>query len=213
VAGTIITAARTGEGPTDVSLFLVDGASAGLSMSPLVTMAGDKQSEVIFDGVRVSQAEILGEIGQGWPALQKVLLKAAVARCAEMMGAAEKVMELVLPWTKERIQFGRPVGSFQAVQHHCADMLTYKDTSTYMVYQAAWRIAAGLPFEKEAAMCKAWVSDSHRKLVALGHQVLGGLGFMEEHDQGLYFKRAKAGELFLGDPDFHRELVAQEMGL
>jgi len=82
-----------------------------------------------------------------------------------------------------------------------------------MTYQAAWRIGAGLSFEKEASMCKAWVSDSYRKLVALGHQVIGGVGFMEEHDLQLYFKRAKAAELMSGDGDFHRELVAREMGL
>jgi alkylation response protein AidB-like acyl-CoA dehydrogenase len=92
-------------------------------------------------------------------------------------------------------------------------MLTYLDTLTYMTYQAAWLITAEKPFETEAAMCKAYVSDAYRKLVALAHQVLGGLAFMEEHDLGLYFKRAKAAELFFGDADVHREMVAQGMGL
>jgi len=92
-------------------------------------------------------------------------------------------------------------------------MLTYADTIHFMTCHAAWKIAQGLPFEKEASMCKAWVSDAYRRLVALGHQVLGGIGFMEEHDLHLYFAQAKAGEVMFGDGDFHREQVASLLGL
>ena len=213
VADTMICVAKTGEGETDLSLFLVDAMSAGINITPLITMAGDKQCEVSFDKVTVPKSNIIGEPNQGWPILKKVQLMAAVAKCAEMMGGARKAFELVLPWTKERVQFERPIGSFQAIQHHCANIVTYLDTLTFMTYKASWLIAAGKPFEKEASMCKAYVSDSYRKLVALCHQVLGGIGFMEEHDLGLYFKRAKAAELFFGDADVHREMVAQAMGL
>lgn len=130
-----------------------------------------------------------------------------------MSGGARRVVEMTVTYVKDRVQFGRPVGAFQAIQHHCADMLTYADTIEFMTYQAAWKISEGLPFDKDASMCKAWVSDSYRSLVALGHQCIGGMGFMEEFDLQLYFKRAKAAELAFGDADFHRELVAQEMGL
>jgi alkylation response protein AidB-like acyl-CoA dehydrogenase len=213
VADTIICAARTGAEPEDITLFLVDAKSAGIDITLLDTLAGDKQCEVLFDKVAVPESTVLGGVGNGWPVLKKVLLMAAVAKSAEMAGAAQKVLEMAVTYVKDRTQFGRPVGAFQAVQHHCANMLTYADTVKYMMYEAAWRIASGLPFELEASMCKAWVSDSHRKLVALGHQVIGGIGFMEEHDLHLYFKRAKAAEQVFGDADFHRELVAQEMGL
>jgi len=212
-ADTIICAARTGQAPTDISLFLIEAQSPGLTINPLTTMAGDKQCEVIFDQVAAPEDHLLGTPNQGWPVLEKVLLLAAVAKCAEMMGGADRVMELVIPWTKERVQFGRPIGAFQAVQHHCANMVTYRDTLKYLTYEAAWRIGSGLSYRQEASMCKAWVSDSYRKLVALAHQVLGGIGFMEENDMQLFFKRAKAAEQFLGDADFHRELVAREMGL
>jgi alkylation response protein AidB-like acyl-CoA dehydrogenase len=130
-----------------------------------------------------------------------------------MIGGAQCAMDMAIPYVKGREQFGRPVGAFQAVQHHCANMLTYADTLKLMTYQAAWRISEGLPFEKEASMCKAWGSDAYRKLVALAHQVIGGMGFMEEYDLQLYFKHAKAAEQLLGDADFHREMVAQQMGL
>jgi len=216
VADLIICVARTEEtefSSEGLSLFLVDASTAGLSINELDTMAGDKQYELIFNQVMVPRDRLLGTPGNGWPVLKKILLMAAVAKCAEMTGGGQKVMDLVIPWVKERVQFGRPVGSFQAIHHHCANMLTYLDTFKYMTYQAAWRISSGLPFEKEASMCKAWSSDSYRKLVALGHQTIGGVGFMEEHDLQLYFKQAKASEIMFGDADFHRELVAREMEL
>jgi 3-oxocholest-4-en-26-oyl-CoA dehydrogenase beta subunit len=213
LADTIICAARTGDAVESLGLFLVDAKIEGIDIRPFVTFAGDKQAEVVFDQVRVPKSNLLGDPGQAWPILEKVLLKSAVAKCAEMTGGADKVMELVIPYAKGRKQFGRPIGSFQAVQHHCANMLTYSDTIKYLVYKAAWEIDSGLPFEKQASICKAWVSDSYRKLVALGHQIVGGVGFMEEYDLQLYFKRAKTAELMFGDASFHREMVAREMGL
>jgi alkylation response protein AidB-like acyl-CoA dehydrogenase len=92
-------------------------------------------------------------------------------------------------------------------------MLTYMDTSNLMTFHAAWRISEGLPYEKEASMSKAWVSDAYRKLVRLGHQVMGGMGFMEDQDLQLYFKQAKSAELSFGDAYFHREMLAQQIGL
>ncbi|MGQ9654965.1 MAG: acyl-CoA dehydrogenase family protein, partial [Thermodesulfobacteriota bacterium] len=148
-----------------------------------------------------------------WPILRRILLKGAVAKCAEMCGGGQRVLELALTNARERVQFGRPIGAFQAVQHHCANILTYLDTSRFMTYQAAWRISEGLPYEREASMCKAWVGDSYRRLVGLGHQVLGGMGFTEEHDMQLYFKRSNSAELAFGSSDLHRELVAEQMGM
>ena len=213
LADTIICVARTADTVESLALFLVEAKTEGIDIRLFDTFAGDKQGEVLFNQVRVPRANVLGEPGQAWPILEKVLLKSAVAKSAEMTGGADKVMELVIPYAKGRKQFGRPIGAFQAIQHHCANMLTYADTIKYLVYQAAWEIDAGLPFEKQASICKAWVSDSYRKLVALGHQIVGGVGFMEEYDLQLYFKRAKAAEQMFGDANFHRELVAREMGL
>ena len=217
VADTLICVGRTGQTSDDknagLTLFLVDAKQPGIHIEPLHTMAGDKQSEVTFENVVVAKDKILGQPDQGWPVLKKVLQMSAVAKCAEMIGGARRAMDMAVPYVKGREQFGRPVGAFQAVQHHCANMLTYADTLKFMTYQAAWRISEGLPFEKEASMCKAWGSESYRKLVALAHQVIGGMGFMEEYDLQLYFKHAKAAEQILGDADFHREMVAQEMGL
>jgi alkylation response protein AidB-like acyl-CoA dehydrogenase len=213
VSDIIICAARTANDLKSITLFLVETKTKGIRIQSLDSMAGNKQCEVLFDHVEIPKENILGELDRGWPILKKVLLKSAVAKCAEMSGGAEKVMDLVIPYIKGRKQFGRPIGAFQSIQHHCADMLTYIETMKYLTYQAAWRINEGLSFEKEASICKAWVSDSYRKLVALGHQAIGGVGFMEEYDLQLYFKRAKSAEQLFGDADFHREWVAREMGL
>jgi len=217
VADTIICVARTapasskpGEG---LSLFLIDGKSEGVSVQVLKTLAGDKQCGVILNQVQIPKDNLLGNLNQGGIVLHKIILPAAVAKCAEMSGGGQRVLELTLDHAKQRVQFGKPIGAFQAIQHFCVNMLTYLDTSRFMTYQAAWKISEGRNYKKEAVMAKTWVSDSYRRLVALAHQVLGGMGFMEEHDLHLYFKQAKAAELAFGDADFHREIIAQEMGL
>ncbi|MBU2515268.1 acyl-CoA/acyl-ACP dehydrogenase [bacterium] len=212
-ADTIICAARTSEGDNGLSLFLIDAKKSGIIIQPLNTMSGDKTFELRFENVSVSKNDLLGDLNGAWPILETVLLKSAVAKSAEMTGGAEKVLEMVVDYAKGRKQFGKPIGAFQAIQHHCADMLTYLDTMKYLMYQASWKISENLPYESEAATCKAWSSDSYRKLTALGHQVIGGLGFMEEYDLQLYFKHAKTSELMFGDADFHREIVAQKMEL
>lgn len=213
LADTIICAARTADTLDGITLFLVDKESKGLDVTRLDTMAGDSQWEVVFDRVEIPESSMLGELNKGWAVLESVLLKSAVAKCAEMAGGAEKVMDIVIPYARGRKQFGRPIGAFQSIQHHCANMLTCTETMKYMTFQTAWRITKEFPFEMEASICKAWASDSYRQMVALGHQVIGGVGFMEEFDLQLYFKQAKVAQQQFGDADFHRERVAEKMGL
>lgn len=225
IADKIIVAARTDNSSEDpdegISLFVLDlkddlkgdTNNKSINIEVLKTIRSDKLCEVTFENTIVPKENMVGEPGKGWEILKKVLLKAAVAKCAEMSGGAKRVLEMVVDYAKMRHQFGRPIGSFQAIQHHCADMLTFVDTSVYMTNMASWKINEGLSYEKEASMVKSWVSESYRKLVSIGHQVMGGVGFMEEFDLQLYYKQAKACELAYGDADFHRELVAVEMGL
>lgn len=210
LADYIICVAKTTRG---VTLFLVDNRSPGISYTLLKTIDGDKQFEVIFDKVKVSKKNILGKEGQGNIQLRDVLRKAAVAKCIEMVGGSQQVTEMTVAYVKDRKQFGLPVGAFQAVQHHCANMLTDIDTSRFISYKAAWKISENLPYAMESSMAKAWVSDAYKRVTKLGHQSMGGVSLMEDHDMPLYSKRAKAAELTLGDADFHREVVAQELGL
>jgi alkylation response protein AidB-like acyl-CoA dehydrogenase len=179
----------------------------------LKTIGGDKQCEVVFDGVKVRGDRIIGKLNQGWPAVERSLERAAVGKCAEMVGGGQQVIEMVVSYARERHQFGHPIGSFQAIQFHCANMLTDADIARYLTYEAAWRLAEGLPHGMEVAIAKAGVGDAYHRVVALGHQVIGGIGYMEDHDMHLYFNRAKAAELLFGGGDFHREKIALGLGL
>jgi alkylation response protein AidB-like acyl-CoA dehydrogenase len=111
------------------------------------------------------------------------------------------------------VQFNRPIGSFQAVQHHCADMQIYVDGSKFATYKAAWMLDQGLKCNREVAVAKAWVSEAYKRVCLLGHQVMAGVAYMADHDMPLYSTRAKAAELAYGDASFHREIIAQEIGL
>lgn len=216
VADYIICVARTKEtSPAEdgVTVFLVDAKSQGLSCTLLKTLSGDKQCEVNFDNVRVSKDNILGELDHGWPGVERMLQMAAIGKCADMVGGAQQVLEMSVSYAKERVQFGHPVGSFQAVQHHCANMITDVDTSRFMTYQVAWRFSEGLSSAMDISMAKAWVSEACQRVSSLGHQINGGVGVVEDHDMPLYSSRAKAAWLDFGDASFHRELIAQEMGL
>ena len=216
VADYIVCVARTrdsADGEQGLSLFLIDGKSQSITCTSLQTIGGDKQYEVVFDKVVVPPQGLLGDLHHGWNYAKNVLQKAAVAKCAEMVGGAQQVLEMTISYAKERVQFERPIGSFQAIQHHCANIVTDLDGARLVTYQAAWMLSRGMTCAKEIAMAKAWVSDAYRRITALGQQVHAGAGFIIDHDMSLYFGRAKAAEVAFGDADFHRELVAQELGL
>ncbi len=215
VADYIICVARTKETSDEdgISLFLVDAKVPGLTTTLLKTIGGDKQCEVIFDKVKVSRDRIIGGLDKGWPAVERTIERAAIGKCAEMVGGGQQVIEMAVAYAKERHQFGRPVGSFQAIQFHCAEILTNVDISRYLTYEAAWKLSQGLPHKMEVAIAKAGVGDAYHRVVTIGHQVISGVGYTEDHDMHLYFNRAKAAELLYGNADFYREKVAQELGL
>ena len=196
-----------------ITIFLVDAKSPGISHTVLKTIAGDKLCEVVFDQVRVPGGNILGRLDQGWNDVQKIVERAAVAKCCEMVGSIQRVLEITVDYAKERKQFGRPIGSFQIIQHYCADMATDVDGARFSTYQAAWMLSEGLPCAKEAAVAKAWTGEASQRVIALAHQIHGAIGVTREHDLQLYTRRAKAGELSFGDANFYREIVAREMGL
>jgi len=216
IADYIICVARTKKGASPeegLTLFLVDAKSPGISTTLLKTIAGDKQCEVTFKDVRVPKGNIIGKLDKGWPVVEKVLEKATVGLCAQMVGGAQKALDMSVEYAKERIQFGRPIGSFQAIQHYCANMVTDVDGSKYITYEAAWKLSEGMPAAMEVSMAKAWTSEAYRRVTLLGQQIHGAIGFCEDHDMPLYFKRAKGAEPTFGDADFHREMVAKQLGL
>lgn len=213
IADHILCAARTSDGKEDgITLFLVEGKSAGIKCTLLKTIGYDKQCEVVFNNVKVPKKNILGELDKGWPIVEEIIEKAAVAKCADLVGVIQATLEMTVKYAIDREQFGRPIGSFQAIQHHCANMVTDVDASRFITYKAAWKIAEGLPATMESAMAKAWTSDASHRVTILGHQIHGAMGFCDEQDMHLYYRRAKAGELAFGDTDFNLKKVANELG-
>ena len=213
VSDYIVVAARTGDGANDISLFIVSTQAKGVEETLLQTIASDRQSEVIFNNVEISSADLLGEKNAGWSTIEKVLQWGAIGKCAEMTGGGQEVLDMTVEYAKQRTQFGRPIGTFQAIQHHCANMATDVEGSKFITYQAAWRLSEGLPADREVAMAKAWVSEAYRRVCALGHQSHGAIGFTKEHNMQLYSRRAKAAELAFGDADLHLDKVSEILGL
>jgi len=203
------------KGAEAVSLFLVDAKAPGVTTTLLKTMDQTRKlCEVVLKDVRVPAARVLGEPGQGWKRLDRVVDRGKVGLCAEMCGGAEKVLEMSVEYAKVREQFGRPIGSFQAIQHKCANMLVEVESSKSATYYAAWAVAndvAEAPLA--AAMAKAYCSDAYRHTAGEGIQIHGGIGFTWEHDMHIYFKRAKSSEVTFGDATWNREIVAQLIGL
>lgn len=216
VADYILCVARTSEqkNPEDgITIFLVDAKSPGLSNTVLKSIAGDKLCEVVFNQVRVPKENILGELDRGWGEVKKIIERAAVIKCCETVGGIQQVLEMTIDYAKERKQFNRPIGSFQVIQHYCVNMATDVDGIRFSTYQAAWKLSEGIPCRQEVATAKAWAGDACRRVLALAHQIHGAIGITMDHDLQLYTRRLKAVETTFGDADFHREIVAQEMGL
>ena len=208
-AGLIIVAARTDAG---VSLFSVTGDASGLTRTALPTMDQTrKQAKLEFAG---TPATLVGTDGGGWSTLERMLDLAAVGLAAEQVGGAQLCLEMAVQYAKDRVQFGRPIGSFQAIKHKCADMLLEVESAKSAAYYAAW-CAAELNDELPAvaSLAKAYCSEAYFHATAENIQIHGGIGFTWEHPAHLYFKRAKSSELLLGDPTYHRELLAQRIGI
>jgi len=213
-AGLVVVAARAaGSGGTEgISFFTVAGDASGLTRTALPTMDQTrKQAKLEFSGV---SASLLGEEGAGWAALSKTLDQVAVCLAAEQVGGAQKCLDMAVEYAKVRIQFGRPIGSFQAIKHKCADMLLEVESSKSAAYYAGWAAAEDndeLPVV--ASLAKSYCSEAYFHAAAENIQIHGGIGFTWEHDAHLYFKRAKSSEILFGDPTYHRELLAQRIGI
>jgi len=212
----LICAARTSAGDVQtegISLFLVEKNLPGISLLPLKTISGERQCRVEFAGVKVPADSLLGEDGKGWRYLAKALSRGAVARCAEMIGGAKKVLEMTLSYAKERVAFGHPIGAYQSIQHRCADMLIDLEGARLVTYQAAWLLNAGLPADDKVAIAKAWTGQAYRRIVTSAHQVHGAIGFTEDHVLHWYTRRARAQEFSFGGIDYFLEQMVRDVEL
>jgi alkylation response protein AidB-like acyl-CoA dehydrogenase len=211
LADWFIYGAETNEGKT---LFLVDAKSPGVHCTLLETIASDRQCEVVLDGVRVSQTNILGKREKGEEIIREINKLGALSECGFILGLLEQVLEMTVEYAKKREQFGKPIGAFQVIQHQCADMIIDIDEVRFLTYQAAWELSEQIPAHtKGISMAKARASDASRRICLLGIKIHGGIGIIIDYDLQLYFRKAKAAELAFGDGDFHREVLAQQLGL
>jgi alkylation response protein AidB-like acyl-CoA dehydrogenase len=217
VADYLLVAARTGRkaGEDGITLFALETGRKGISVGLLSTLDKTrKMAEVNFEDVEANPDDVVGEIGQGWKTLSDVIDRGKVALAAEMVGGAQKALDMAVDYAKTREQFGRPIGSFQAIQHKCANMMVDVESARSAVYYAGWAVSkevAEAPLA--AALAKAAASDAYRRTTAEGIQAHGGIGFTWEHDMHLYFKRAKSSEFTFGDATFNREVVARLIGI
>ncbi len=216
VANYIICVTRTKDGASPekgITLFLVDSKAPGIRCEVIPTIAADKLCEVRFENVTVPKKNMLGKIDEGWPIVEMMLRKGAIAKCAESIGAIQTCVEMTVAYSKERVQYDRPIGAFQALQHIMADMWTAMETGRYLVYEVAWMESEGQPCAKEVSLAKAYVNEVYKNVGKWAVRLHGAIATSYDHDIPLYYRRSKAADIAFGGTDFHRELVAQKIGL
>jgi alkylation response protein AidB-like acyl-CoA dehydrogenase len=208
--------ARTAKGKVPekgLTFFIVDAKRPGVSIEAIPTLTGERQCKVSFKDVKVTKENVLGKVGQGWDIVEHIMRKATVLKCAEVSGACQAVLDMSNTYAKERLQFGKPIGSFQVIQHKLVDMLIDVEGLQYLVYQAAWLLSTGAPCNLQIAMTKARANEVYRSVALSGVKIHGAIGFTMDHDIGLYYRRVLGAASFLGDTDFHLEKIASNIGL
>ena len=210
VADDLLVAVRGGG---DLTLVLLPAGRAGVARLPLDASGGERLFEVTFDGVDVRPDDLLGAPGRGREPLRSALVAGALARTAEMVGAAQRVLDLTVAYAKTRVQGGRPIGGHQAIQHACADLVRDVDASRGLLYAAAWTAAEGRSADAEVAMAKAYAGEACLRVARRAHQIFGAISYCEEHPLHLFHKRIQAASLDFGDADLQLVAVAQAIGL
>ena len=199
------------ERSSGLSMFIIDTNLSGMIETPLVTIAKDKQSKVTFEGVKISKDALVGELDQGWNIAVDMLDRGTALLCAQMVGAARKVIEIGIEYAKNRVAFGRPIGAFQSVQHMCADMTIWVDGAQKLTYEALWKMDEGIPASVDVSQAKAFCNDKCQAAVRSSQVLHGGMGFMMEFDLHLWYRRVCAWTMRLGTSFEHRARVSKAL--
>jgi len=210
-AGRLVVLARTGDADEDIDLFLVDPAAAGVSLTQQMTIASDAQYRVDLDGVRVTEADRIGAAGTGWITWSAVMHEGIILAAAQAVGGAQYAMDITVQYAKDRQQFDKPLGAFQALAHYLADAATNVDGAQVLVHEAAWARSEGRPVGKLAPMAKLYACQTFRDVTAMAQQIFGGIGFTVEFDIQLYFRRAKQLQMSWWEPRVLEELIAAQV--
>jgi 3-oxocholest-4-en-26-oyl-CoA dehydrogenase beta subunit len=212
----VVAQGADGGGPDDLTVFLVGAGFPGVTREQLGVVGTDRMCRVDFDGVRVPGSRVLGGAGQagaGRAAAEAISAYGAAATCAAMVGDAQGVLDATVDYAGQRQQFGKPIGSFQAVAHHCADMAIDVLSSRLIAYEAIWRLSRDLGAADEVSVAKAWVSEASQRVCSLGHQVHGAIGFTMEHNLHWWLRHVTASALAFGDAGHHTGQIATSLGI
>ncbi len=210
VADQCLMVCRTSQG---ISLLLLDTHSEGVSHTLLPTLANDKQSEVTLQQVRVPATNLVGALHQGWPIVERMMERATALLCAQIVGATRRAINMAIEYAKWRVAFGRPIGAFQAIQHMCADMVTWVDGAQLLTYEALWKLGQGLPAALEVATAKAFCNERCQAALRHANQIHGGVAQIKEFDLNLWYRRGAAWTMKLGTTFEHRATIAQALEL
>ena len=207
----LVVLARTGDADGEVDLFLVDPADAGVTLTQQMSIASDAQYQVELAGVRVTEADRIGAAGTGWITWSAVMHEAIILAAAQAVGGAQYALDITVQYAKDRKQFDKPLGAFQALAHYLADGATTVDGAEVLVHEAAWALAEGRPVGKLAPMAKLYACQTFRDVTAMAQQLFGGIGFTVEFDIQLYFRRAKQLQMSWWEPRVLEELIAAQV--
>ncbi len=207
----LLVLARTGDEPESISLFVVDADSPGLHYEQQRSMASDTQYKLVFDGLRVPQSARIGAEHAGWKAWDAAMQEGIVLLAAWAAGGAERALEITVQYSKDREQFGKPIGAFQALAHYMADASTVVEGAKALVLEAAWAHGAGKPIGRLAPMAKLFACKTFRDVTSMAQQVHGGIGFTLDYDIQLYYRRAKQLQMNWWDSRHLEQLVAAEV--
>jgi len=209
IADMLIVAAKPSD--ADITLFLVDAKDPGLTISKIPTIAMDNTCEVIFKDVKVEKESILGEVGKGYEMLEKVMARGAIAKAAEMIGGAKVSIDMTADYARNRVQYEKPIGGQQIIQHYMANMSIAYDTICNYLYRVAWMVDAGEDATLSASVLKAKTNENFKFIVDRAVQIHGGIGTTREYDVALFFRKAKAWEFVCGDTDYHTDKVVDRI--
>jgi alkylation response protein AidB-like acyl-CoA dehydrogenase len=198
-----------------VSLFLVDNDTPGLKLRKLDMLGrrGVGTYEIFFDDVRVPADRLIGGVNGGWKCMLSGLQMERLTIAAGYCGNSQTVVDLALAHAKERKQFGRPIGTFQAIGHMLADMQTDVEAARSLTWRAAWMLSRGIDALREITMAKLFASEMHVRLVNQGMQIMGAYGYSMEYDMQRHFRDARASTIGAGTSQMQRNLIANLMGL
>ena len=207
----LLVLARTGDAPEAIDLFLVDTGTPGLTLTQQHSMASDTQYRVDFDQVRVSADRHVGAEGRGWQAWEAAMYEGIILLAAFAAGGAERALEITVQYSKDREQFGKPIGAFQSLAHYMADAAAVVDGAKVLVQEAAWAHSAGKDIRRLAPMAKLFACKAFREVTHMAQQVHGGIGFTLDYDIQLFYRRAKQLQMNWWDSRYLEELVAADI--